>query len=342
MAIPIEQYLVPCSSQPPCGSNDWDNLAIEGILGPMLDSIVGGSDNGMVSGERASQGTGDWSGLLAEIGGYFGRTKHLGLAWYATVADLRISGLEGLANGLVLFNQLLSRYWLDVYPRIEDGDFEERLELISRIDDPLIASGIDAITVAKGRRAGSYTLAQCEKSQASGEPAPSLIEGSINETLVEDPEFYDQLAAQVREIRQQFGFLRDIIQEHLGTPAVSFPKIEERLSVMENFLTRSAVVPGGEIPEAGASDETGSTTSPVATAAKPGEIRNRADVCRAIDQIIRFYRRTEPTSPVPYLLNRAKRAVNMDFLQLVQEFRLSGSPSLDDVFGQMDDLPSDN
>lgn len=307
----------------------------------MLDSIIGAGDGGMVTGERAAQGTGDWTGLLAEVGGYFGRTKHLGLAFYALIADLRISGLAGLANGLVLFNQLLSRYWLDVYPHIEDGDFEERLELIARIDDPLVASGIDAVVIAKGKRAGSYTFAQSEKSANTGDPSPTLIEASINETLVEDPEFYDLLSAQCREIRQQFGYLRDILHENLGTPAVSFPAVEERLSRFEAFLNRSSVVPMEETPEgetAGASETPGAP----AAVAKPGEIRNRADVCRAIDQIIRFYRRTEPTSPVPYLLNRAKRVVNMDFLELVKEFRMSGSPSIDDVFGPTDDLPADN
>ena len=339
MAIPIEQYLAPCVTQPPCGTNDWDNLAIEGILGPMLDSITGEGDQGMVSGERAAQGSGDWSGFLAEIGGYFGRTKHLGLAFYATVADLRISELGGLANGLVLFNQLLSRYWLDVYPRIEDGDFEERLEMIARIDDPLILSGIDNIIVAKGKRAGKYTFAQAEKSANSGDPSPSLIEGSVNETLTDDPEFYENLAGHCREIRQQFGFLRDIIQEHLGTPAVTFRAVEEKLSRLEAFLTRTAVVPAGELR----GETTAAGAAPgTPVAAQPGEIRNRADVCRAIDQLIRFYRRTEPTSPVPYLLNRAKRVVNMDFLEIVKEFQMSGNPGINDVFGPTDDVPQDN
>lgn len=304
----------------------------------MLDSIIGGRDGGMVSGERAAQGSGDWSGFLAEVGGYFGRTKHLGLAFYATVADLRISGLAGLANGLALFNQLLSRYWLEVYPRIEDGDFEERLELISRIDDELIVSGMGQILVAKGKRAGSYTFAQVEKSANSGEPSPSLIESSINETLVEDPEFYEHLAGQCREIRQQFGFLRDIIQEHLGTPAVSFNRVEDKLTRLETFLSRSAVVTATEV----AGEAAAPGAPPVAPAAAvPGEIRNRTDVCRALDQLIRFYRRTEPTSPVPYLLNRAKRVVNMDFLDIVKEFHLTGSPSIDDVLGPADDLPED-
>lgn len=297
----------------------------------MLDSIVGGSDRGMVSGERAQQGTGDWSGLLAEVGGYFGRSKHLGMAFYATVSDIHLSGLAGLANGLVLVNQLLSRYWQEVYPRIEDGDFEERLELISRFDDALLTSAIDGLVVAKGKRAGKFTFAQVEKSSMSGDPSPTLVESSINETLTDDPEFYPNLAGQCAEIRQQFGFLKDIIQEHLGTPAVTFRALEEKLSRFEAFLTRSAVVPAGTPSAEGGESVPGAEVQ--AGSSLNGDVRNRADVCRVLDQLIRFYRRAEPTSPVPYLLNRAKRAVNMDFMQIVKEFQLSGSPSIEDVFG---------
>lgn len=294
----------------------------------------------MVTGERVQQGTGDWSGLLAEVGGYFGRTKHLGLAFYATLSDMHLSGLAGLANGLVLINQLLSRYWQEVYPQIEDGDFEERLELISRLDDDLIVSAINGMIVAKGKRAGQFTFAQVEKSSTVGDPSPTLVDSSINETLTDDPEFYPALAEHCREIRQQFGFLRDIIQEHLGTPAVSFHKLEEKLSRFEAFLTRSAVVPGD--PTAAQGEEAVPGAAVPGVASQLGDIRNRADVCRVLDQLIRFYRRTEPTSPVPYLLNRAKRAVNMDFMQIVQEFHLSGSPSIEDVFGATEEEEDDD
>jgi type VI secretion system protein ImpA len=331
----LEQYLAPVSPQSPCGENDYDDRDLGGILSSMLESVVGGSDRGMVASDSPGQGSGDWTGLLAEVGGFFGRTKNLGLARFALLADLNINGLAGLADGLVLFNQLLSRYWLEVYPRIEDGDFEERLESIARIDDPLVISGLGKVVVAKGKRSGSYTLEQATSSMEKGEPSPSLIEGSVNETLGDDPEFYDRLAAECREIRQQFGFIRDILQEHLGSPSVSFTGIEGRLTQLEAFLAHSAVVPASAI--AAGEEVPGGTAPAAAVQAQPGEIRTRADVTRALDQLIRFYRKTEPTSPVPHLLYRAKRVVGMDFMEIVQEFRLSGSPAISDVFGALDD-----
>ncbi|WAC17861.1 type VI secretion system ImpA family N-terminal domain-containing protein [Luteolibacter sp. SL250] len=343
MALSLEQYLAPCVNQPPCGDDVWENIVLDSELGKTLDSIVGGLDRGMVGGERESQGTGDWAGLLMEVGAHFGNTKHLGLAYYATTASLRLSQLEGLVDGIVLFNQLLHRYWLQVHPVMEDGDPDERLSLISRLDTPVVISGIDEIIIAKGRRSGSYTFAQAESSLA-GNPSPTLIEASINETLSEDPEFYDRLAAQCREIRHELNALRDTLQTHLGSPSLSLPLLEEKLGKFEGFLARSAVVTGGAAPATDGSPEGGDAATPAAAVqvAQPGEIRNRADVCRTIDQLIRFYRRTEPTSPVPYLLNRAKRVAMMDFIEIVKEFRLNGSPSIDDVFGPTEEITDSN
>lgn len=333
VALPLDQYLVPVSSQSPCGENDYDFRDLGGILSSSLESITGDPDGGMVAGEKAPQGTGEWAGLLASVGGYFGRTKHLGLARFALIADLHLSGLPGLADGLLLFNRLLSTYWDEVHPRIEDGHFEERLEVISGIEDSLVMKGIGAVTVAKGRRAGNYTLDQVLTSKSGGEPGAGLVSASINETLSEDPEFYENLAAQIREVRQQIGFLNDKLQEHLGSPSLSFRGIEDRLCQLESVLSQTAIVTqtaaviGATVME--------DSASPAAETA-PGEIRSRADVCRQIEQVIRFYHKTEPTSPVPHLLSRVKRVVNMNFMEILEEFKLSGTPPIEHVIGPAD------
>ena len=334
MALPLDQYLLPVSTHPPCGENEYDYRDLGGILSATLESIIGDFDGGMVSGEKAPQGTGDWSGLLAEVGAYLGRTKHLGLARFALIADLHLSGLAGFADGILLFNQLLARYWDDVHPRIEDGDAGERLESITLIEDPLVLKGIGELVVAKGKRAGIYTLNQVIASKAGGEPSSTLVEASINETLSDDPEFFDRLISQSREVRQQLGFLKDTIQEHLGSQPVTFRAVEERLSQLEAFISQTAVG-SGTIPMEN-SDATGAVIVAPPAESASGEIRNRADVCRLLEQIIRFYRKTEPTSPVPHLISRVKKVVNMDFMEIVEEFRLSGNPAIQDVFGQLE------
>jgi type VI secretion system protein ImpA len=50
-----------------------------------------------------------------------------------------------------------------------------------------------------------------------------------------------------------------------------------------------------------------------------GGIRSRQDVTRALDAVAAFYRANEPSSPIPLLIERAKRLVAKDFLEVLAE-----------------------
>lgn len=87
--------------------------------------------------------------------------------------------------------------------------------------------------------------------------------------------------------------------------------------------------------ESGAAPETpGDSPAPDGEAApaqvtKPaqgavGEIVSRDDVEKSLDAIIAFYRKTEPSSPIPHIAERLRRMVKMDFLQLMEEIAPSG------------------
>jgi type VI secretion system protein ImpA len=64
-----------------------------------------------------------------------------------------------------------------------------------------------------------------------------------------------------------------------------------------------------------------------------GAIRSRQDVVRALDRICQYYARTEPSSPVPFLLRRAQRLVEMDFLQIIDELTPQARAHLETIVG---------
>jgi type VI secretion system protein ImpA len=63
-------------------------------------------------------------------------------------------------------------------------------------------------------------------------------------------------------------------------------------------------------------------------AAKPGgssgEINSRDDVVQQLDRLCEYYRRNEPSSPVPMLLRRAKRLVAKDFMDIIRDLTPGG------------------
>jgi type VI secretion system protein ImpA len=61
----------------------------------------------------------------------------------------------------------------------------------------------------------------------------------------------------------------------------------------------------------------------------PGDINNRDDVINALERINQYYRKNEPSSPIPLLLDRAKRLVKMDFYEIVQDLAPNGMSQFD-------------
>jgi Uncharacterized protein conserved in bacteria len=62
---------------------------------------------------------------------------------------------------------------------------------------------------------------------------------------------------------------------------------------------------GGETGEGGASIS--------------GVVKSRQDAIRALDAVALFFKRTEPSSPIPMFLERAKRLVSKDFLEVLAD-----------------------
>ncbi len=55
-----------------------------------------------------------------------------------------------------------------------------------------------------------------------------------------------------------------------------------------------------------------------------GVVRSRDDVLLLLDKICRYYTDYEPSSPVPLILNRTKRLVTMNFLDILKELTPGG------------------
>jgi type VI secretion system protein ImpA len=55
-----------------------------------------------------------------------------------------------------------------------------------------------------------------------------------------------------------------------------------------------------------------------------GRIRSREDAIRALDAVAEFFRRNEPSSPVPMFIERAKRLVSKSFLEVLADIAPDG------------------
>jgi type VI secretion system protein ImpA len=68
--------------------------------------------------------------------------------------------------------------------------------------------------------------------------------------------------------------------------------------------------------------------------AKSGEISSREDVVRMLEKICEYYARSEPTSPVPIFMERAKRLVAMNFVDLIKDLAPEAMGKIDVFTGK--------
>ena len=350
MSLNHQLFFQPVSDDDPGGDDLWIDRYYS-QLADLLEMIVGRGPG--IYGD-AIPGTGEWAKISEEVDKGIAQTKHLGLVRYAILADLHRSGLSGLVDGLQIINFFLTEHWEQVHPRPDEGDYDDRLDEIRLLEDPHIIAAIGEIPVSgEGLAGGPYSLGEALKAEAgdargaeseedseAGHSAnvltETVLEASLNETLVKDPDFYQGLRGEVAEIRELLAATVEAISAQLSGASLSFPAIEGRLKEIERVVGK--VVAGGD--DMGGEVGEGSPTGGQPTQGL-GEIRNRNDVLRVLAKISEYYHKSEPTSPVAVMLERTKRVVMMDFMEIVSEFGLDGTPPIRQVFGVSDNSDQD-
>jgi type VI secretion system protein ImpA len=68
-----------------------------------------------------------------------------------------------------------------------------------------------------------------------------------------------------------------------------------------------------------------------------GEITCREDVVRMLDKACQYFARNEPTSPVPLILERAKRLIGKNFLEILRDMAPDGLQQAQNVAGVTDE-----
>ena len=97
--------------------------------------------------------------------------------------------------------------------------------------------------------------------------------------------------------------------------------------------------PVEDVMEETSNDAAGTSARPTAAqnTGGVGGVNSANDVKRTIDLILDYYKRAEPSSPVPIILARAKRLVGADFMTIVKDMAASAEDEVRTIGGITDD-----
>jgi type VI secretion system protein ImpA len=340
-----EKLLQPVSADKPCGPDlSYDPRFEE------LETILKGKPEVEIGAVKRPAEPPDWGELRDKSVEFLRASKHLRAAVILCCSLVKTKGLPGFRDGLELVRGLVEQRWAAVYPLLDpddNNDPTQRLNILSSLTRPRgsdtsgwlnIIDYLYAAPVCQPKGAPPITFDQLEaaKMKASGAegvpadaPDPAKLGAAIRQSGASD-----QLAAHQKTLQEALESAQAIDQFLTNTlgagGTISFEVLQQSLKGMlgslQPYLAGGA--PDGAAAAHGGGAEGAAGGATFGGIPVSGSVRSREDVVRAIDSICEYYRQVEPCSPVPYLLRRAQKIAEMNFVEAVQELNLATVDSL--------------
>lgn len=336
MAIDVQKLLSEVSPDAPCGDDlSYDPAFME------LERLAQGTPEQQVGSTIVEAQEPDWKAVRSTSVELFGRTRDLRVAMYLALAQLQLEGIPGLRDGLAVLRGVIEKHWEGVYPRLDPDDGNdpmERMNIISALSPAADVYG-DKMQFRKRLRATPIILSKQlgrfawrDISVAKGEtpftgtgtaPDMAVIEGAVTSADVDQ---LKAVAMAAREAGEHVEGIDAALEQYVGAgKAPNLEELRKALKEIEDFLCPRLGMSTGSAAAAeqpatsGGDGATASTAGGQAVQSIAGEIRSREDVIRVLDKIVDFYARTEPSSPVPLLIRRARKLVPMNFMEIIKD-----------------------
>ena len=260
-----------------------------------------------------------WGDIKSRALEALAKSKDLRVLAFLGTAALRTDGFSAFADTLTVAAKWLEMYWIPVFPVVSEDAILRRNALNCFADPMGVVDGLRRLPLVTSRVHGTYGLRDIDIATGQipakdGDPRPT--EDQINGAFGAMPA--EELAALHASAAGAVAALKSIdskMREAAGSDATpQFDGLTAQLVRIERFLaSQLALRPGHEVTTA----EGGAPGS--AGQARSGVIGSRHDAIAALDAVADFFRRTEPSSPIPLFLARAKRLVSKDFLEVLAD-----------------------
>jgi type VI secretion system protein ImpA len=268
------------------------------------------------------------------------KSKDLRIGVFLARALLETGGFAGFADGLSLVKDLVGTFWDTFHPQLEAEDNNDPTERVSAMTGLVQRDLIQALRgapIIKTRTFGAVTLRALQDAKAGVGPegAASAIEAGFQEAPIDE---LANAAAALQSCSDRASELAAVWTERLPGGGPDFGELRKVLFHAADEAKRHlAARQGGDASASnGVQGAAPGAAAPPGVASAPGVIRSREDVVRTLDSICAYYARAEPSSPVPLLLQRCKRLVQMSFLDIVKDMVPDGLTTIETIAGKQD------
>ncbi len=278
----------------------------------------------------------DYKEVAAKALSVLERSHDLRAAVYLAEARLRLGGLADFADVTTYIRRCLEEHWGSCHPQLDAEDDDDPTMRVNAVlalaDKDRLLRGLRRTPLTASRTFGAFSLRDIAVAEGDATPSADMENPPDAGTISAAFQDSDEEVLQNRSAAARAA-LRDVetisAKFDAETPGQG-PDLDPLIATLKQIVAKlpgaageeEAQADGDEVEEDG---EAASAAAPAAALATGGgAINSPNDVRNAIDRIIAYYERSEPSSPVPLLLSRAKKMVGADFLEIVKDMAPGG------------------
>ncbi len=324
-----KELLQPISADRPCGENledtallaSFDEFRLYGRTKPLEASSESGEGAPRTLEDRDERPP-EWPEIRNRSLDALSKSKDLRLLVHLGTAMLRTDGLPAFVETINVAANWLDNYFDLTFPLV-DGDGILRRSALNCFADPIaVIDALRRVPIVQSRQHGTFSLREIEV--ATGQAPAGAGEQRRDEAQISaafGTVATEDLTGLQKSVSGALGSLKSIDQkmrEEVGTEAApTFDLLSTQLTKIDRVLrgqvSARTGVPDGAEGDAG--EASNGRTGPTAV----GVIKSREDAIRTLDAVAEFFRRNEPSSPVPLFCDRAKRLIAKDFLEVLAD-----------------------
>ncbi|MFM6930817.1 MAG: type VI secretion system protein TssA [Novosphingobium sp.] len=286
----------------------------------------------------------NWASVAEKAEAMLARSKDIWIAVYMMRAAAKADRIQTVLLGSQVLNGLIEQYWEKVHPDLEEWGVNARITPIASLGTLReFVNPLKKVTLLAHPRLGRYSGADFVRLERGGDSEDDFgqFKAALNDADREELDAalaaFEAIEDALRQVDRTFMFNADGDGPNLQN---AYDAIGEIRSSFRFHLGDPEAV-DAFAGDSGDSESSQDDSAPSGGGSFGGRIEKREDVVRALDAIADYYRRKEPSSPVPVVLKRAREWVSLDFLTILQDIVPNG---MDDarrilVF-QSDESPS--
>jgi type VI secretion system protein ImpA len=330
-AVDIDLLLAPIAGANPSG----ENLRYGGLHDLIREARR--ADDGLEQGAwQREVKTSDWprvESLATEALG--AKTKDLQVCAWLVEALVKLHGFAGLRDGLRTTRGLMEQFWDTLYPEIDEGDLEARVNAVSFIDR-YAGIAIKEALITGNPVGANYSYLQFEDSRKFDIPenADTLVGEELDRITeiraraeaenkitsekwrvaknASNRAFYEGTHAILNQCWDEYSSLDRLMDEKFGRQAPGMAVLKKSLQeirdLVERLVKEKRILEPDEVAaEEGEPGAGAQQIAPGAALVVSGPLRSRQEALKRLAEVSEYFRQTEPHSPVSYLVQRAIR-----------------------------------